>query len=328
MKRILFFAAGLAALVACNKELPSQGNTPALPQEDTQLHELTVKVAGRNIATKATDISGEATVNSLQVFVFRSGADELDAYGTVASASELTISCTTGEKDIYALVNAPDLKAIATKTDLLATVSELSNNRTDNFEMIGTATATVPEALGITVNVDRLASRVVIKKITRNFTSDALKAVDFSIDAIYLVNAAGDLNYGKDGEPTKWYNEGSNKSEQATLLVDTPSAAVINGESHSTAHYFYAYPNLNSGDDAVADTRLVVEATLDGRKYYYPVTMPKMESNKSYEINELTITRPGSDDPDTPIEITDQDFKIQVNDWTVVLVNGNGNVEI
>ena len=54
--------------------------------------------------------------------------------------------------------------------------------------------------------------------------------------------------------------------------------------------------------------------------------MPKMDSNKSYEINELKITRPGSDDPDKPIVIVDQDFKITVNDWTVELVNGDGNV--
>ena len=90
------------------------------------------------------------------------------------------------------------------------------------------------------------------------------------------------------------------------------------------AQYFNAYPNLNSADDQVADTRLVVEATLDGRKYYYPVTMPKMESNKSYEISELKITRPGSDDPDKPIEIVDQDFKITVNPWDVVLVGNDG----
>ena len=326
MKRILFFAAALAATVACNKDLPVQQENQTLPQEDAKRHELTVKVAGHNLATKATTITGEATVNDLQVFVFRKGKDELDAYGNVKSATQLSISCTTGEKDVIAIVNAPDMKDVATKSALLAKVSQLSNNSLTNFEMIGSTTATVPAESGITIAVDRLAARVVIKKITRDFTSPALQAVDFTIDAIYLVNAAGDLNFGKDGAPSKWYNTAKNKSELATLLVDTPAAAVANKESHATAHYFYAYPNLNSTEDEIVDTRLVVETTLDGRKYFYPINMPKMDSNKSYEINELKITRPGSDDPDKPIVIVDQDFKITVNDWTVELVNGDGNV--
>lgn len=326
MKRILIFAATLAATVACNKDLPVQQDNQTLPQEETARHELTVKVTGHSLATRATTVTGEATVNDLQVFVFRKGMNELDAYGSARSATQLSISCTTGEKDVIAIVNAPDMKEVATKDALLAKVSELSGNSLANFEMIGSTTASVPAESGITIAVDRLAARVVIRKITRDFSSPALQGVDFTIDAIYLVNAAGDLNYGRTDAPSKWYNIAKNKNEQAALLVDTPAAAVANKESHATAHHFYAYPNLNSADDEIADTRLVVETTLDGRKYYYPINMPKMDSNKSYEISELRITRPGSDDPDKPIEIVDQDFKITVNDWTVELVNGDGNV--
>ena len=324
MKRLMIMAAAVGALVACNKELPSQGTDNVLPHEESQMHELTVSVKGAGLSTKALTTTDEAKVNDLQVFVFRSGSNALDAYANAKSATQLSLSCTTGEKNIIAIVNAPDMKDVATKDALLAKISELSGNALNNFEMIGTATATVPTEMGITVTVDRIASRVVIKKVTRDFASPALASVNFTIDAIYLVNAAGDLNYGKTGAPSKWYNTAKNLNEQAALLVDSPAAAVANKESHAVAHYFYAYPNLNSADDQVADTRLVVEATLDGRKYYYPVTMPKMESNKSYEISELKITRPGSDNPDKPIEIMDQDFKITVNPWDVVLVGNDG----
>jgi hypothetical protein len=45
-----------------------------------------------------------------------------------------------------------------------------------------------------------------------------------------------------------------------------------------------------------------------------------MDSNKSYEIEEVKITRPGSDDPDEPVSFADATFSVNVIDWTVVPV--------
>jgi hypothetical protein len=46
---------------------------------------------------------------------------------------------------------------------------------------------------------------------------------------------------------------------------------------------------------------LVIEATLDGTTYYYPVSIPIIQSNKTYTISELKITVPGSLSPDIPV---------------------------
>ena len=313
MKKSIFaFAAALAALVACNKN----DVAPMQPQNQETLEpcELTVGICGAMTRATTVTADNEAKVNNLQVFVFR--GDDLDAYASVDNAQELTLSCTAGERVVYALVNAPDYSAVPGKAALLAKVSELSANSLANFEMVGSKSVTLPQSEKVSIDVNRIASRVVLKKITRNFTSEALQALNFKVDAIYLINVAGNTSYDLSAAPAKWYNVAENKNELASLLYDAPASLIANGQSYSTAHTFYAYPN----DLAVNTTRLVIETTLGETKYYYPINLPEMAANKSYEIEEVKITRPGSDNPDEPVSFADATFSINVIDWTVVPV--------
>ena len=313
MKKSIFaFAAALAALVACNKN----DVAPMQPQNQESLVpcELTVGICGAMTKATAVSADNEAKVNNLQVFVFR--GDDLDAYASVDNAQELTLSCTAGDRVVYALVNAPDYSAVPGKAALLAKVSELSANSLTNFEMVGSKSVTLPQSEKVSIDVNRIASRVVLKKITRSFTSEALQALNFKVDAIYLINVAGNTSYDLSAAPAKWYNVAENKDELASLLYDAPASLITNGQSYSTAHTFYAYPN----DLATNTTRLVIETTLGETKYYYPINLPEMAANKSYEIEEVKITRPGSDNPDEPVSFADATFSINVIDWTVVPV--------
>ena len=313
MKKSIFaFAAALAALVACNKNEA----TPMQPQNQESLVpcELTVGICGAMTKATTATAGDEAKVNNLQVFVFR--GDDLDAYASVDNAQELTLSCTAGDRVVYALVNAPDYSAVPGKAALLAKVSELSANSLSNFEMVGSKSVTLPQSEKVSIDVNRIASRVVLKKITRSFTSEALQALNFKVDAIYLINVAGNTSYDLSAAPAKWYNVAENKNELASLLYDAPASLITNGQSYSTAHTFYAYPN----DLATNTTRLVIETTLGETKYYYPINLPEMAANKSYEIEEVKITRPGSDNPDEPVSFADATFSINVIDWTVVPV--------
>ena len=313
MKKSIFaFAAALAALVACNKN----DVAPMQPQNHESLVscELTVGICGAMTKATAVTTENEAKVNNLQIFVFR--GDDLDAYSSVDNAMEATLSCTAGEREVYALVNAPDYSSVPGKAALLAKVSELSANSLTNFEMVGSKSVTLPQASSVSVDVNRIAARVVIKQITRKFSSAALQALDFSVDAIYLINVAGNTSNDLTAAPAAWYNVAKNNDELPALLHDSPIGSITDGSSYSKPHTFYGYPN----DLSAKTTRLVVETTLGSTKYYYPINMPQMESNKSYEIAELVITRPGSDDPDVPVSFADATFSINVIDWAVVPV--------
>ena len=325
MRKGFLMMAAVAAVfgtMSCKKDnVPSMNQGNANVPVDGERTELTVGIATG--MTKSTTITAEdeVKVNNLQVFVFR--GDALDAYGVADNASTVTVSCTKGNREVYAVVNAPDLKDIATKTDLLAAKSALSDNDESNFVMIGKTNADLPSELPVNVEVDRIVSKVVLKTVNRAFTSAALAALNFSIDEIFITNVAGDVNYGLTDNPLEWYNKMDYNSEMAMFTHDAPAASVVNEEAYSTQHTFYCYPNKAADSDATSwsprRTRLVLKTTLGTDTYYYPVTLPELENNKSYEL-ELTITRPGSDNADMPVSFEDCAFSISVKPWTVITV--------
>ena len=63
-------------------------------------------------------------------------------------------------------------------------------------------------------------------------------------------------------------------------------------------------------------TRLVIEAEIGERTYYYTITLPVSERNKTYIIEEAVIRKLGSRDPEMeePGSI-DVVFRASVEDW-------------
>ena len=278
-------------------------------------------------ATKATTGTDDAKINNLQVFVFL--GDNLDVYGS-ASASSVSIQCTPGTRNIVIIANGPDLHTVTTKTALLATTSLMSNSSVTSMEMIGSKTETLSASnKTISIPVSRLGARVVVSSIKKNFSSAALQALTFKVKRIYLVNVAGDCKYGGGSyTPTVWYNKMKHDAEQSAMTLDSPDATVSNTTKYTTVHTFYAWPNPTSTDSesttwSARHTRLVIETQLGNDTFYYPISLPALESNKSYNIAEVNITRPGSSSPDVPVSFLDCSFSVTVTGWTnVALTEG------
>ena len=148
----------------------------------------------------------------------------------------------------------------------------------------------------------------------------------------------------------KWYNtmgyhtSGSGYYNGSEFVRDTSEAmdaltaddsinAVIpaDGGTYETAHTFYFYPNrVSEGGDQPGSswydengngqgthrTRLVLECSLDGTTYYYVVSLPPSERNNSYIMSDVTISRPGSTDPEveTPGAVT-VTWETATDDW-------------
>lgn len=331
-KTIIIAAAALVGLAACNKE----NDIPAVQAGESA--ELTVSV--RSPLTKATEVSAEdeASVNTLQVLVFN--GESLDAYGMVSGETSLKLSCTAGRRTVYAVVNAAEeLSGITSKAEFLKRGSLLEDNATDSFVMTGQKEVTLPQATDVDIEVSRIAARVVIRKIT-SALEGALADAEFSVDGIYLINVAGeqkslmapDEAIASDG---LWLNRMHGEKALEHLTSDTLEGVSLKGrKSYEKTHMFYAYPNPTEEDFfhgteegkewSARHTRLVVEATIGGETHWFPLTMPVMQANRSYEINELVIRHIGSDDPDTPVSSSEVTFSVTVRDWTQVIVSGPG----
>ena len=332
-KTAFFLAAAAAALctVACNKDFSGKAGEENI--SDEQRVEVPVFITGaKSIVTKSSDADFDddhSEVANIQFFVFNRD-NELEVYKKITSGLSTTLSLRYGSNAVYAVVNAPDITGVSTKAGLLAVTSSLTDNA-NHFVMLGYVNLNIPDdfqgGYDGRISVYRLASRVVVKKVTADFTNPAYAAASCNLVRMFLVNAVGDGNLGRTAAPSVWYAKQGFESVSgiADFLSTSGGNHDLNTAPFETACYHYCYPNPTTTDTSSATwsprhTRIVIEVQLAGDTFYYPITLPELEFGKSYEIENLTITRKGSTNPDTPVEIYTATYNINVKPWTVVPV--------
>ena len=316
-------AAILATCLAGCSEKPG-AETPA-----EKLIHTPVSITG-TAETRATGVTAaqEENVGNLQIFVFdESGAKEFYLNAGASKTGEIVTS--EGRKTITAIVNAPDLENVASRNALMNATSLLSDNSLGSMVMTGELDAVLQDGGNISIPVTRIISKVVIRKVTSAFTSTVNASKEFRIKNIYLLNVAGDNTYAATAEPTIWYNklyEGYNDSgcKSFPLLSDSINTTVAFRSSYTNEHSFYCYPNLTSAEsfDAIwcpRHTMLVIDATLGSDHVYYPIELPVIGRNKCIIIEELVITRKGSDEPYKPVEEGSCNVTVTVVPWDVIL---------
>lgn len=319
MKTHFLVTAALAALAlaSCTREKADIDGKPV---------EVNVTILG-TAPTRATAVTyaNESKVANLQVYVFNEG--KLEDYQDAGAAMTAQLTATSGQRTVWALVNAPSIQDVSTETELQAKVSQLADNKTDAFVMSGSTTQELKDGGTVPVTVKRIVSRVSIKKISTDFQY-ALASESLTVDGIYLINVAGDNTYAADGTPGTWVNQLKHQDTHLdALLYDKVSATVNNKTAYEKEHVFYPYPNPTQDDTYDATwkprhTMLVVEVTFEGKKGYYPVVLPALERNKTYEIDEMVIRHRPGDVPYKPLETGDATVQITVNDWEIGLNMG------
>lgn len=341
-KTFSILALAAAVLCSCDK------NADCVPcqkaEENQEPATLSVSLGFDDPETRAvtaytTAQDYEKAVNSVQILVF-DASGKINMYKDAGTAvSDIQLSTTAGQKTVWAVVNGPDLSAVANLSVLQAKAVDLADNsltKTEGFVMAGSTSCTVSATGGTAaVTVSRLVSRVALQKVTNSLPSGygALK-----IDNVTLINVVGNQNLAGNASIATWYNKmgrkdggaqadiidgSTNKASCPSLTFVAPAATVNNGAAHTpaTPHLFYCYPNATSADAngwvssfTARKTRLVVAATISGTKYYYPVTINTPERNKAYTV-ELTITGLGSTDPDQPVSKGAITASVTVQEW-------------
>ena len=329
-KRGLFMAFVAVASLACSKENPSE----QVPQ-GTQMASLEVNVSD-GVATRATSVNDSrigTSAGDIKVLVFNS-TGSLVAYGeNAASSSSISLSVPTGSLKCYAVVNSSEtLSGVIKENGLTSKISYLKNSSVTKMEMIGSVTKQIAAGSNsVTIPVKRFASKVQIDKITPALSAPAHKALEFKLTGIYLVNVNGSCPFTQTstaGSTDYWYNKMKYVSGDCNALIsDKLSTAVTlqtssgTSTAYTTPHYLYCYPNPVTTDSSSSSwssryTRLVVETTLGGTTYYYPVNIPSPAANTLYQITNMKITGLGSDSPDKIVEKGAVSVSITVTDWS------------
>ena len=161
------------------------------------------------------------------------------------------------------------------------------------------------------ITVRRLVSKVGVRAV-RVDDSGVLAGRTVILSAIYLSNVPGMSSLGEDlpsgllpDDASLWHNR-LGQRDGSVLLVDGDLGIEVSSSTpYAVPHYFYPFPNATSSEEdsngpswSRRCSRLVFEAKVDGVTYYYPVTIPAMERNRTYIIGQAVIKRLGSTVPE------------------------------
>lgn len=338
----MIFAIAAAVFCSCDK------NADCVPCEETKENgTLAISLLfDETTPTKAvtaytTSQTYEKQVNRVQLFIFDEDG-KVNIYKDAGTTqSNIAISTTTGKKTVWAVVNGPDLSTVASLTELEDIAVDLAANSTTaatGFVMAGSTSCTV-SATNTTANVSvsRLVARVALQKVV-NQLPEGYGTI--TINNVVLSNVVGNQNLAGDAAAATWYNKmgrkdgatdenqiidgTTNKASCEALTFKSVGESLASGAElkPSVPYLFYSYPNSSTSGltgwvnpFTARESRIIVTATIDGTKYYYPVTLnKKLERNKAYTV-EMTITGLGSTDPDEPIEKGSFSASITVQDW-------------
>ena len=316
--RIKTICTVLAALIlaACNSEIVEDHS-----DYDEYWYDLTVGLPDSR--TKVSEKNSPGTpdaINTLQVFVFDEGGI-LEASDMTESES-VVLTCKTGPKKVVSLVNAPEMTDVTTYSALCSASSFLDDNTIDSMVMSGETEVNLTATSSVTIPVSRLAAKVVLRQVMNNFKFKSDQDAEFLVTHVYLLNVGAERGYLSAATPKQWYNmmELDTFDSPAFTYEQLSSPVKLPYSSTWTADkYFYCYPNPTETDSSdetwsARRTRLVLEATLDGEVMYYPVTLPVIEPNSSYEVT-VRITRRGSPSPDIPVTGIAAEFSVDVQSW-------------
>ena len=350
-KTSLLFAAlmGMVALTSCNKDIVSE-NIPNMPQEQVSEGQMILSLDfPEAIQTKAvtaytTAQTYESQVNSVQILVFDSAGKIDKYYNAGKTTSGISISTVTGAKTVWAVVNGPDLSSCGTMSALQSTAITLGGNNSTTastgFIMAGSASCTVgTSTVNCAITVSRFVSRVALVSVTNSLPASY---GSLTVNCAYLSNVVGNQNMAGNASAATWYNkfgradestqvsshiiDGSTyKASCPDLTYKSISGTAAVGASHtpSTPYLFYCFPNSSTTAPAAFSTSfaaqrtvLVVKATVGGTAYYYPVVLDDAAParNSSYTVG-LTITGPGSTDPNQPVAKGNMSASITVSPW-------------
>ena len=306
-------ALAAAALISCEK------TNDEMSLSDSGSVELEVKIP--DVHTKSEGTENEDKVNNIQVFVFDHNR-MLEAYASGdGNGGSIVISCSTGQKEVIALVNAMPLTDVKSVTDLETRKTTLADNSFNSFVMEGRTTATLKASSVVEVDVSRIAARIAVTEVAVDFELEQHNEQTFQIKSMYLINVAGERTFLTLSAPDRWYNKMKKESDAPSITCVTMEDAYATVMApYKDPQYLYCYPNpttsdVSGGAWSARFTRLVVEAELGGKLYYYPVTLKDgIKSNTSYEI-QMKITRPGSSSPDKPVDSMTAGFSVKVLPW-------------
>lgn len=330
-KKKIFLLAALAGLVfaGCNKTPDVSLTLPAEKMPEGNEGEnctLRIRVQAPDTKTALLQTDDNAIAN-LQVLVFRENGS-LDIYAQ-ADGDELTLQCTSGNREIFAFVNTTSLADIRSTSELGDFTFNLGDSSPTALPMYGHIDQAINTYTSVlSIDVYRMVCKIILKEVVINLP-DSYNDALLDIRRVFLSNAVSGIKL--DSTITNWANKISYKEEISAMLSDdepNPGDWEMSAtDSQTLNRVFYAFANDTETDSQSVTwtprfTRLVLQCSISDdagplgySPCYYPVPLPDLKANHCYIINRYTVRRGGLQNPYDDPTLLDNSLEIIVKDW-------------
>lgn len=330
----------LITLASCTK--PCSSCTDATTEAELKIELTSLETRSGTPPSTAQD----NTINTLDIFIFRYGEpaspdyQKLDTYRHLQGGEmeNISISTTTGPKLICIVANdhSNTFSGVTDLTEFRKLTTSLTDERLGSFTMYGETSAILSTTSSVSVTLERFVARVAVTSIKTNFSGTPYAGKTLSDIKLYLTNVHGDKLLYNGASPSASphiLNQGRLVGTDANSTAETnfiyePITGTIDDSGDGTPHWFYCYSNAT--EEISASTKMVLQCNLDGVTYYYPIPVNQpgygyisgnghygTKRNCSYSYG-ITITKPGSLDPDEPVVPGTLELSIGIAEWNVI----------
>lgn len=287
-------------------------------------------------ATKISMNAVSGQIEDMDIFVFRNDRmQKLDCYQKVEEPLlwNNEIVSGTGERLIAVCANTGktviDWAAIKSLSYLRNLSVSLENESIGHPFMSGTTEMSAGKGnRHMVLDLKPLLSIVELRSINCDFTGRPYAGEILKDVKVYLTNVSAECRMLENSEilPTRIINAGGLSEEDVQKFKDK-DLIVREIKENIGKNVLYpdirliCYPNNSITEGpGTPFTRLVIEGKISGERFYWPLNINKDKNgygigrNEKY-IFDITITRKGTKDPDTPVRKEDIHINFKTEKW-------------
>ena len=280
-----------------------------------------------NIKKVSNDI---ATQGPVDILIFDGNTGRLNTYQRIERPDswQLKASSSEGQMLFTVLSNAQkeayEWTEICSREGLENLTVNLENESRAQPSMSGECTGYSGSTLDLSLK--RTTAEICLRKISCDFISKAYSGCDIEEPKIYLVNVNAETPIMGNGSSNaqRIINTGRlNHDDLAKFrdpgIIYQELNQPIGRNTISPDIRLISYPNhIETESAGTPVTRLVLEGSLRGKTYFWPININMkgngIEGNCIYTF-EIHISRPGTSDPDIPVELGEGELIMEVERW-------------
>ena len=274
----------------------------------------------------------------LDVFTFNDDKMEsLDSYQRWEHFCERDIGVRTqnGKKLVFICANGQrerqDWAAVNSLSSMKDIQVDLRKEKRESPCMTGHIEIKTGKPEGYEVSLRRIASEIKLNSLRCDFRGKAYEGAELDDVKVYLTNVNTRCGITSDGEtlPTEIINAGRADTDDLEMfgqpdMIYQEVKGRIGNQVRTLDIGLLCYPNASRSESpGTPFTRLVIEGSLDGETYWWPIEInrsddteePGIYRNRQY-IFDICLTRKGSSDPDMVLETDAADIDMKVRSWT------------